>query len=87
MVQRRGERTAARNERDFPDIIELQVPANGFGVLLDGMHSFYGECGIVAHRGRGKRRDNQDYVRRCFAKRSDAEAFEKVFGGKSISVR
>jgi hypothetical protein len=56
--------------------------ANGFSVKLDAMHAFHRERGIEAHRGRGQRRDNQDYVRWCFARRSDAEAFAKAFGGK-----
>jgi hypothetical protein len=60
---------------------ELAVPPNGFGMKLDAMYAFHRERNLEAHRGRGERRDNQDYVR--FANRGDAEDFAKVFGGKS----
>ena len=82
-MRRRGERTTAQNERDFPKIVELEVPPNGFGVKLDSMYEFHRQRGLETLRGRGQRRDNQDYVRWCFANRGDAEVFAKVFGGKS----
>jgi len=64
----------------------MEVPPNGFGVTLDAMYQFHRERGIEARRGCGERREGQDFVRWCFASRSDAEAFEKVFGGKTISL-
>ena len=41
MTQRRGERTAAQNEREFPHIVELAVPPTGFGVKLNSMYEFH----------------------------------------------
>lgn len=82
MTQRRGERTAAQNEREFPHIVEMEVPPSGFGTNLDSMYEFHRQRGIEARRGRGQRRDNQDHVRWCFAKPSDAQDFAKTFGGK-----
>ena len=42
--------------------------------------------GIEVRRGRGQRRNDQDYVRWCFANREDAEAFVKRFGGVSFQA-
>ena len=83
MTQRRGERTAAQNERDFPNIVELEVPPNGFGVKLDAMYEFHRERGLEPRRGRGQRRGNQDFVRWCFGNRADARDFAKAFSGKT----
>jgi len=76
-----GERTAAQNEREFPHIVELQVPPNGFGAQLDAMYEFHRKRDLEARRGRGERREERNFVRWCFANRSDAEAFAKTFGG------
>jgi hypothetical protein len=46
MTQRGGERTAAQNERDFPNIVELEAPPNGFGVKLDSMYEFHRQRGL-----------------------------------------
>lgn len=81
MIRRKGERTSRSYERDFPNIVELPVPPNGFGAKLDLIHEFHRERGIDIRRGTGKRRDDQDFVRWCFADRADAEAFKERFGG------
>ena len=83
MTRRKGERTSRANERDFPNIVELPVPPNGFGKTLDLIHDFHRERDLEARRGRGQRRNDQDYVRWCFADRADAEAFEKLFGDQA----
>jgi len=79
MTRRKGERTSRANERDFPNIVELIVPPNGFGRTLDSIHEFHRQRGLEARRGRGQRRDDQDYVRWCFASRDDADAFKTAF--------
>jgi hypothetical protein len=82
----RGERTAAQNEREFPHIVEMAVPPGGFRAQLDSMYDFHRERDIEARRGRGQRRDNQDFVRWCFGNHDDAEDFKKLFGGTLIAV-
>jgi len=82
MSRRKAERTSRANERDFPNIVELPVPPNGFGAKLDSIHEFHRQRGLEARRGRGQRRNDQEYVRWCFADRADAEAFERFFGGE-----
>jgi hypothetical protein len=53
MTRRKGERSAAHNERDFPHIVEFEVPSNGFGVRLDAMYEFHRQRGLETRRGRG----------------------------------
>jgi len=38
MIRRKSERTSRANERDFPNIVELPAPPNGFGAKLDLIH-------------------------------------------------
>jgi hypothetical protein len=82
-TQRRGEQTASRNKRDFPDIVEMPVRPGGFRKRLDAMHEFHRSRGLDHRRGHGFRRDDQDCVRWCFADRRDADAFAKTFTGKT----
>jgi hypothetical protein len=83
MSQRKGERAPAQNEREFPHLVKMVVPPNGFGSKLNAMYDFHRERGIEVRRGRGERRGEQDSVRWCFANRSDAEDFSRMFGGNS----
>jgi hypothetical protein len=80
VTRRKGERTSRTNEREFPNIVELPVPPNGFGKTLDLIHEFHSERGLDIRRGRGQRRNDQDFVRWCFASCADAEAFKTKFG-------
>lgn len=80
MHKRKGERTTRQNERECPNTVELKMPPNGFGKKLDLIYEFHRERGLDIRRGRGQRRDDQHYVRWCFADRTDAEAFKKCFG-------
>ena len=63
MVRRKGERTSRANERHFPNIVELQVPPNGFGAKLDLFYRFRLDRGLQARHGRGQRRGEHDFVR------------------------
>lgn len=58
----------------------MAVPPNGFGSKLNAMYEFHRERGLEARQGRGQRRGNQDFVRWCFNRQSDAENFAKTFG-------
>lgn len=84
MARRKGERTARNNERQFPNIVELPMPSGGFGSRLDAMHDFHSERGLGSLRGQLQRRDDQEFVRWCFAESGDAEAFLQQFGGRLI---
>ena len=41
MTRRKGERAAAQNVRECPNIVELEVPLNGLGTKLDYIHDFH----------------------------------------------
>ena len=87
MTRRKGERTSRHNEREFSNIVELPVPPNGFGTKLDLIHEFHRDRGIEARSGRRQRRNDQEFVRWCFADNADAEAFKISFGGQLVSSR
>ena len=84
MARRKGEITARMNERDFPHIVELALPSDGFGRALDAVHDFHRLRGIQSRDGRRQRRDEQEYVRWCFASVIDADDFAQQFGGTRI---
>jgi hypothetical protein len=60
MTRRKGEITARMNERDFPHIVELALPSDGFGRALDAIHAFHRLRGIQSRNGRRQRRDEQE---------------------------
>jgi hypothetical protein len=85
LTVRTSEITAAQNERRYRHIVEVPIPPNGLGATLVAMHAFHRERGLELRRGRGRRREECDYVRWCFADRTDAEDFQKRFGGNTIN--
>lgn len=87
MGRRKGERTAWANERDYPHMVEMPVPAGGLGAKLDPIHGFHRDRGLIPYPGRWQRREDQDFVRWCFADRRDAEAFMAAFGGVLLLPR
>jgi hypothetical protein len=82
MSRRKGEVVFALNERDFPHIVELPLPAGGFRSQSDDMLAFHRERGIEPRRGRGWYTDEQYYVRYCFADPAHANPFRAQFGGE-----
>ena len=85
MARRKGEITSAMNERGFPHIVELPLPAGGFRSQSDDMLAFHRERGIEPRRGRGWHNDEQYYVRYCFGDLTHADAFRHQFGGERIT--
>jgi hypothetical protein len=85
MGYRKSETTARMNERDYPHIVVLVIPANGFGRTLDAMMAFHRERGIEYRRGRSEYRAGRDYCRWCFADAETAEAFRVKFGGAVVT--
>ena len=67
MTRHKSEITARMNERDFPHIVECALPDGGFGNRLDEFEAFHRLRGIESRRGRRQRRDEQEFVRWCFA--------------------
>jgi hypothetical protein len=50
MTRRKGERAAQMNERDYPHIIEIEVPGDGLKGRLMDMHEGHHARGLVSRR-------------------------------------
>lgn len=60
MTGRKGERTTAMNEWEFPFVVRLPVPeAIGFGLTLEKIAAWHGERGLTERRGRAARIGDQ----------------------------
>jgi hypothetical protein len=80
----KGEITGRMNERDAPHIVELALPSGGFGQALLAIYDFHRLRGIESREGRRQRRDEQEFVRWCFARVIDADDFAQQFRGTLI---
>jgi hypothetical protein len=87
MTRRKGEITARMNERDYPHIVALALPDGGFVRALEGMHDFHRLRGIQSWNCRRQRRDEQEFVRWCFASVSTPTTSPNSFGGHACSTR
>jgi hypothetical protein len=67
-------------EQDFPHMVEMIVPAGGYGKTLDALYDFHACHGIRAINSTGRRdENNRDYIRWCFADADTAAAFAAEF--------
>ena len=86
-MTRRGGKAPA-NERDFPHIVEIALPVNGFNFRLSReMAAFHRSHDIETRFGRTTNRHNQLYCRWCFSDPSVADAFRQRFGGARLTIR
>jgi hypothetical protein len=81
MSRRKGEITGHMNERDFPHLVELELPRGGFRDRIFEFNAFHHERGIPIRRDRGRHEVEQFYVRFCFPDAAIADAFRERFGG------
>jgi hypothetical protein len=87
MTYRQVERIARMNERDFPHLVEVALPDDGFGDnMLYDIEAFHRERGIEMRRGRRRHRDGQEYVRWCFGDQAHADEFVKRIGGDRVAL-
>jgi hypothetical protein len=85
MTRRKFEITGHMNEREFPHIVELELPPGGFrskGLEFDAFHR---ERGIPIRRGRGRHEVEQFHIRFCFPDAATADAFQGRFGGTRLT--
>jgi hypothetical protein len=87
MSRRKSEITGYMNERDFPHLVELELPAGGFRDKSQELESFHRERGIAIRRGRGRHEAGQLYIRFCFPDTATADAFRNRFGGECLTYR
>jgi hypothetical protein len=91
MRRRKSEITGHMNERDFPHLVELELPPGGFRNTRGfrnkshELESFHRERGIPIRRGRGRHEGEHFYVRFCFSEAAIAEAFQQRFGGTRLT--
>ena len=57
------------NERDFPHLVELALPPEGFRSILLEIDAFHRDRRIPVRRGRNRHEVKQVYIRFCFRER------------------
>ena len=73
------------NERDFPHLVELELPPGGLPSQSLEFDAFHREHGIPIRRGRGRHEAEQFHVRFCFPDAATADAFRERFGGTRLT--
>jgi hypothetical protein len=83
-VRRKSEFARRTNERDFPHLVELVVPLEGFHRVLLEIDAFHRERHIPVRRGRSRYEVNPFRIRFCFPDGATADAFRNRFGGEGL---
>ena len=79
---------ASENERDFPHIVEIALPPDGFDAALSReMETFHRSRDIRPHFGWPKKRKGQHYCRWCFSDPAIADEFREQFGGVRLIAK
>jgi len=79
MTRYKGRASRKNIERDFPHVVQMRVPHDGFGRRLDAMHEWCGARGTKLVSG-GERFDEGDwYVAWRFTDIGVAAAFKAEF--------
>ena len=66
MTRRKLEIVGLGNERDFPHLVELALPPEGFRSVLLEIDAFHRDRRIPVRRGRSRHEVKQVYIRFCF---------------------
>ena len=85
MSRRKSEITGHMNERDFPHLVELELPSGGFRNKSLEFESFHRERGLVIRQGYGRHEGEQFHVRFCLPDAGTADAFCARFGGRRLT--
>jgi hypothetical protein len=81
----RRKRAGLRNERDFPHLVELALPPEGFRSVFLEIDAFHRHRRIPVRRGRSRYEVKQVYIRFCFPDAVTADAFRNRFGGECLT--
>jgi hypothetical protein len=84
MIRRKSEIVRLKNERDFPHLVELALPPEGFRSVFLEIHRDH--C-IPVRRGRSRQEVKPFYIRFCFPDAPTADAFRNRFGGECLTYR
>ena len=85
MTRRKREIIGLRNERDFPYLVELALPPEGFRSVFLEIDAFHRERRIPVRRGRSRHEVKPLYIRFCFPDTATADAFRNRFGGECLT--
>jgi hypothetical protein len=85
MTRRKREITGFANEQDFPHLVELALPPEGFGSVSLEIDVFHRDRRIPVRRGRSRHEGEQFYIRFCFPDTATADAFRNRFGGECLT--
>ena len=85
MTRRNSEFVRLTNERDFPHLVELALPPEGFRDVLLQIGAFHRERRIPVRRGRSRYEVKPFYIRFCFPDAAIADAFRNRFGGECLT--
>ena len=86
MTRRKSEFVRLTNERDFPHLVELALPPEGFRDVLLQIGAFHRERRIPVRRGRSRYEVKPFYIRFCFPDTATADAFRNRFGGECLTL-
>ena len=85
MTRRKSEFVRLTNERDFPYLVELALPPEGFREVLLQIGAFHRERHIPVRRGRSRYGARPFYIRFCFPDPATVVAFCDRFGGERLT--
>ena len=84
-IRRKSEFVRFTNERDFPHLVELALPREGFRDVLPQIDAFHRDRHIPVRRGRNRHEVEQFHIRFCFPDTATADAFRNRFGGECLT--
>ena len=84
-IRRKSEFVRRTNERDFPHLVELVLPLEGFRSILLEIDAFHCERHIPVRRGRSRYEVKPFYIRFCFPDAATADVFRNRFGGECLT--
>jgi hypothetical protein len=84
-IRRKSETVRLTSERDFPHLVELALPPEGFRSVFLAIDAFHRERRIPVRRGQNRHEVKQFYIRFCFPDAATADAFRNRFGGECLT--
>jgi hypothetical protein len=85
-IRRKSEAVRFMNERNFPHLVELVLPLEGFRSVLLEIDEFHRKRQIPVLRGRNRYEVKSFHIRFCFPDAATADAFRNRFGGESLTA-
>jgi hypothetical protein len=82
----RRKNKAIETERDFPHVVEIDLPENGLDVGVSHEMTIFHQLRDIRPRfGHKRTRANHQYCRWCFSDPSIADDFRNEFGGERVT--